>query len=83
MIQYKAQFAVNGYSLNKGWTKSRHPTGDAVLSYLWVSLRARREAVICCVAWERLLLERPLERLLVTLNVPLTTMQYTRDEYAR
>ncbi len=39
MIQDKAQFAVNGYSLNKNC--------NAVLSYLWVSLRARREAVIC------------------------------------
>jgi len=38
MIQDKAQFAVNGYSLNKDW--------NAVLSHLWVSLRARREAVI-------------------------------------
>ncbi len=42
MIQDKAQFAVNGCSLNKNC--------NAVLSYLWVSLRARREAVICCVA---------------------------------
>ncbi len=42
MIQDKAQFAVNGYSLNKGC--------NAVLSHLWVSLRARREAVICGVA---------------------------------
>ncbi len=39
MIQDKAQFAVNGCSLNKNC--------NAVLSYLWVSLRARREAVIC------------------------------------
>ena len=38
MIQDKAQFAVNGYSLNKDW--------NAVLSHLWASLRARREAVI-------------------------------------
>jgi len=42
MIQDKAQFAVNGYSLNKDW--------NAVLSHLWVSLRARREAIICIVA---------------------------------
>ena len=38
MNQDKAQFAVNGYSLNKDW--------NAVLSHLWASLRARREAVI-------------------------------------
>ena len=49
MIQDKAQFAVNGYSLNKDWTKSRR-LKRRVLSHLWVSLRARREAVICCVA---------------------------------
>ena len=42
MSQDKAQSAVNGYSLNKGC--------NAVLGYLWVSLRARREAVICGVA---------------------------------
>jgi hypothetical protein len=42
MIQDKAQFAVNGYSLNKDC--------NAVLSHLWVSLRARREAIICGVA---------------------------------
>jgi hypothetical protein len=42
MIQDKAQFAVNGYSLNKDC--------NAVLGHLWVSLRARREAVICIVA---------------------------------
>jgi len=42
MIQDKAQFAVNGYSLDKDW--------NAVLSHLWASLRARREAVICGVA---------------------------------
>ena len=42
MIQDKAQFAVNGCSLNKNC--------NAVLSHLWASLRARREAVICCVA---------------------------------
>jgi len=41
MIQDKAQFAVNGCSINKDC--------NAVLSHLWVSLRARREAVICCV----------------------------------
>jgi hypothetical protein len=39
MIQDKAQFAVNGYSLNKDC--------NAVLGHLWASLRARREAVIC------------------------------------
>ena len=54
MIQDKAQFAVNGYSLNKDW--------NAVLSHLWVSLRARREAIICVVASGRLLLVRLLER---------------------
>ena len=42
MIQGKAQFAVNGYSLNKDC--------NAELSHLWASLRARREAVICAVA---------------------------------
>jgi len=42
MIQDKAQFEDNGYSLNKDW--------NAVLSHLWVSLRARREAVIYVVA---------------------------------
>ena len=42
MIQDKAQFAVNGYSLNKDC--------NAELSHLWASLRARREAVICAVA---------------------------------
>ena len=42
MIQDKAQFAVNGYSLNKDC--------NAELNHLWVSLRARREAVICAVA---------------------------------
>ena len=42
MIQDKAQPAVNGYSLNKGC--------NAVLGYLWASLRARRAAVICGVA---------------------------------
>ena len=42
MTQDKALFAVNGYSLNKDW--------NAVLSHLWASLRARREAVICVVA---------------------------------
>ena len=42
MIQDKAQFAINGCSLSKNC--------NAVLSHLWVSLRARREAVICCVA---------------------------------
>ena len=42
MIQDKAQFAVNGCSLNKGC--------NAGLGHLWASLRAWREAVICCVA---------------------------------
>ncbi len=42
MIQDKAQYTVNGYSLNKDC--------NAVLGHLWVSLRARREAVICGVA---------------------------------
>ena len=42
MIQDKAQFAVNGCSLNKGC--------NAGLDHLWASLRARREAVICGVA---------------------------------
>ena len=41
MSQNKAQFAVNGYSLNKDC--------NAVLGHLWVSLRARREAVISFV----------------------------------
>jgi len=43
MTQDKAQFAVNGCSINKGC--------NVVLSHLWVSLRARREAVICGVAF--------------------------------
>jgi hypothetical protein len=38
MVQDKAQFAGNGYSLDKNC--------NAVLSHLWTSLRARREAVI-------------------------------------
>jgi len=41
MIQVKAQPAVNGCSLNKGC--------NAGLDHLWVSLRARREGIICCV----------------------------------
>ena len=41
MTQDKAQSAVNGCSLNKGC--------NAVLSHLWASLRARREAIICGV----------------------------------
>ena len=49
MIQDKAQFTVNGYSLNKDWTKSRR-LKRRVLSHLWVSLRARGEAVICSAA---------------------------------
>jgi hypothetical protein len=40
-IQVKAQPAINGYSINKGWN-----TG---LNILWGSLRARREGIICCV----------------------------------
>lgn len=43
MTQDKAQPAVNGYSLNNGC--------NAVLSQLWTSLRAQREAVICGVAF--------------------------------
>jgi len=43
MAQVKAQHAVDGYSLNK--------CCNAGLGYLWVSLRARREAVICGVAF--------------------------------
>ena len=42
MIQDKAQFAVNGCSINKSC--------NAVLDHLWASLRARREAIICGVA---------------------------------
>ena len=41
MTKYKTQSAVNGYPLDKGC--------NAVLSHLWASLRARREAVICRV----------------------------------
>jgi len=41
MSQDKTQFAVSGYSLNKGC--------NAELGHLWVSFRARREAVICGV----------------------------------
>ena len=41
MIQVKAQPAINGRPLNKGC--------NAGLSLLWVSLRARREGIICCV----------------------------------
>ena len=43
MTQDKAQSAVNGCSLNKDCN-----TG---LGHLWASLRARREAVICGVAF--------------------------------
>ena len=43
MTQDKAQSAVNGCSLNKGC--------NAGLGHLWTSLRARREAVICGVAF--------------------------------
>lgn len=42
MIQDKAQFAVNGCSLNQDW--------NAVLDHLWVSFRARRGVLICDVA---------------------------------
>jgi len=42
MIQDKAQFAVNGYSIDQDC--------NAVLGHLWASLRARREAIICGVA---------------------------------
>ena len=41
-IQVKAQPAINGCPLNKGW--------NAGLSLLWDSLRARREGIICRVA---------------------------------
>lgn len=41
MTQDKARPTVNGYSLDK--------CCNAVLSHLWASLRARREAVICGV----------------------------------
>ncbi len=42
MSQDKAQSAINGRPLNKEC--------NAVLGHLWSSLRARREAVIYCVA---------------------------------
>ena len=42
MTQDKAQFAVNGCSINKGC--------NAGLGHLRISLRARREAIICGVA---------------------------------
>ena len=42
MTQDKAEFAVNGCSINKSC--------NAGLGHLWVSLRARREAIICGVA---------------------------------
>jgi hypothetical protein len=42
MSQDKAQFAVNGCSIDQDC--------NAVLAHLVASLRARREAVICCVA---------------------------------
>jgi len=42
MTQDKAQFAGNGYSIDKDC--------NAVLGHLVASLRARREAVICFVA---------------------------------
>ena len=56
MTQDKAQTAVNGCSLNKGW--------NAGLSYLWASLRARREAVICGVAFLEKGMPFPAERAL-------------------
>jgi len=40
MTQGKAQFAVNVDSIDKGC--------NAALSHLSVSLRARRETIICC-----------------------------------
>jgi hypothetical protein len=43
MVQDKAQFAGNGYPLGKNC--------NAVLSHLWVSLRARREAFIYGVSF--------------------------------
>ena len=43
MIQDKAQFAVNGHSLDKDC--------NALLGHLWASLRAWREAVTCGVAF--------------------------------
>ncbi len=43
MVQDKAQFAGNGNSLGKNC--------NAVLGHLWVSLRARREAVIYGVSF--------------------------------
>jgi hypothetical protein len=48
MSQNKAQFVVNGYSIDKDC--------NAVLAHLVTSLWARREAVICGVACRRLLL---------------------------
>ena len=42
MAQGKAQSALNGCSINKGC--------NTELSHLWVSLRARPEAIICDVA---------------------------------
>ncbi|GMR06800.1 MAG: hypothetical protein BMS9Abin25_1424 [Gammaproteobacteria bacterium] len=43
MVQDKAQFAGNGYSLVKNC--------NAVLGHLWISLRARRETVIYGVSF--------------------------------
>jgi len=43
MPQDKAQSAANSYSLRKGC--------NAGLRHLWVSLRARSAAAICCVAF--------------------------------
>jgi len=42
MIQDKAQFAVDGCSLNKD--------GNTVLRHSWASLRAQREGITCFVA---------------------------------
>ncbi len=56
MTQYKAQSAVNGCSLSKG--------GNAVLSHLWASLRARRDAVTCGVAFLEKGMPFPAERAL-------------------
>jgi len=54
MTQDKTQSAVNGCSLNQGC--------NAVLSHLWASLRARREAVICGVAFLEKGMPFPAER---------------------
>ncbi len=56
MTQDKAQSAVNGCSLNKDC--------NVVLGHLWTSLRARREAVICGVAFLEKGMPFPAERAL-------------------